>query len=300
MSDSAEVKIVPAAPGTGLLNGRIAMVVGAGQQAGLTLGNGRAAALLFAREGAKVFCVDRDMASCEETARQCAELSGDAAAHSCDVSNEEDVIAMVAACTERFGGRIDVVHNNVGIAAGDSNSLIDLDMEVYHRIMNINLNGMVYVCKHVLAVMRSQGSGSIINISSIGSILTLPGGGGGGYAYKLSKAAVNKLTQDMAMENASYGIRVNVILPGLIDTPLSIERRAEALVAKDGISLDEAREKVRVARNKQVPMQRMGDAMDVAEAAVFLASDKASFITGLIMPVDGGSTVATGCLCNPP
>jgi len=102
------------------------------------------------------------------------------------------------------------------------------------------------------------------------------------------------------MENASYGIRVNVILPGLIDTPLSIERRAEAMVAKDGVCLDDARTKVRDARNKQVPMQRMGDAMDVAEAAVFLASDKASFITGLIMPVDGGSSVATGCLCNPP
>lgn len=297
---SAEVKVVAAAPGTGLLDGRIAMVVGAGQQAGLTLGNGRAAALLFAREGAKVFCIDRDMESCQETARQCAELSGDSAAHSCDISNEEEVIAMVAACVERFGGRIDIVHNNVGIAAGDSNSLLDLDIATYHRIMNINLNGMLYVCKHVLGVMRKQASGNIINISSIGSILTLPGGGGGGYAYKLSKAAVNKLTQDMAMENASYGIRVNVILPGLIDTPLSIERRAEALVAKDGISIDEARTIVRDARNKQVPMQRMGDAMDVAEAAVFLASDKASFITGLIMPVDGGSSVATGCLCNPP
>lgn len=290
-------KIVSAPPGTGLLQGKVAMVVGAGQQEGETMGNGRAAALVFAREGARLFCVDRDRASCEETARKCIQLGVHAEYHVADISQESEVEAMVKQCVDFYGGRLDVVHNNVGVAAGDSNKLLELDLETYHRIMAVNLTGMLHVCKHTMGVMRSQGAGSIINVSSIGSVLTLPGGGGGGYAYKMSKAAVNKLTQDMAMENAEHGVRVNCILPGLLDTPLSIERRAEALVAQGGANdLTSARELVREARSAQVPMRRMGSAMDVAEAALFLASDRASFITGVLLPVDGGSTVATGCV----
>lgn len=263
------------------------------------MGNGRAAALVFAREGARLFCVDRDRESCEETARKCIQLGVHAEHYVADISQESEVEAMVKKCVDFYGGPLDVVQNNVGIAAGDSNKLLELDLEMYHRIMAVNLTGMLHVCKHTMAVMREQGHGSIVNVSSIGSILTLPGGGGGGYAYKMSKAAVNKLTQDMAMEYAEHGVRVNCILPGLMDTPLSIERRAEALLARGGAdNMTSARDLVRDARSAQVPMRRMGSAMDVAEAALFLASDRAAFITGALLPVDGGSSVASGVMGN--
>jgi len=189
----------------------------------------------------------------------------------------------------------------VGIAEGDTSDLSEVSLEVFDRITCVNTTGMLLVCKHVLPVMRKKRSGNIINISSIGSILTLPSGGGGGYAYKMSKAAVNTLTTNLAMENAKYGIRVNAILPGLMDTPLSIERRAKALCEKEGLGMDEARDRVRKARNAQVPLHgssgpAMGSATDTAEAACFLASERARFITGVLLPVDGGQCVVTGCL----
>eukprot|EP00408_Alexandrium_pacificum_P036519 CAMPEP_0171276786 /NCGR_PEP_ID=MMETSP0790-20130122/64020_1 /TAXON_ID=2925 /ORGANISM="Alexandrium catenella, Strain OF101" /LENGTH=298 /DNA_ID=CAMNT_0011745897 /DNA_START=47 /DNA_END=943 /DNA_ORIENTATION=+ len=269
------------------LKGRVALIVGAGQQAGATLGNGRATALVFAREGAKVCCVDRDLASCEETAEQCRAYGVEALALQADVASEASVEAMVKGCVERFT-TIDILHNNVGIADGDTADITEMSLEIFERITRVNMTGMLLVCKHVVPVMRKQRSGNIINISSIGSVLTLPSGGGGGFAYKMSKAAVNTLTTNLAMENASHGIRVNCILPGLMDTPLSIERRAKALCEKEGLDMEEARGRVRKARNAQVPLHgpdgpAMGSAMDTAEAACFLA-------------VDGGQCVVTGCL----
>merc|ERR1712151_1232895 len=137
------------------------------------------------------------------------------------------------------------------------------------------------------------------NISSIGGRLTLPAGGGGGMAYKMSKAAMNHLTQNMAIENARHGVRVNAILPGLMDTPLSIERRAQDLSKKEGCSMEVARDRVRSSRNKQVPLFRdgapsMGSGWDVAHAAVYLAGPSGKFVTGVLLAVDGGQCVCTG------
>merc|ERR1719460_549704 len=144
-------------------------------------------------------------------------------------------------------GRIDILHNNVGIAAGDK-SAADISADVYASIMSVNAAGALFLTKHVLPVMRKQLGGVILHVSSIGSILTLPQGGGGGMAYKMSKAAMNNLTQNVAIENAQYGIRCNAILPGLLETPLSIERRTKALSEAEGLSDEEARQRVREAR----------------------------------------------------
>merc|ERR1712194_268323 len=166
--------------------------------------------------------------------------------------------------------------------------------------MRVNAGGALWLIKHVLPIMRSQKAGVITNVSSIGSILTLPQGGGGGMAYKMAKAAMNNLTQNVAIENAKYGIRANAILPGLMETPMSIERRTAVLRQAESLSDEAARQKVRDSRNRQVPLRiggqpSMGNAWDTANAALFLASDEARFVTGLLMLVDGGQAVSQGC-----
>merc|ERR1719453_2918015 len=139
------------------------------------------------------------------------------------------------------------MHNNVGIAAGDK-AAADLSADIYNSIMGVNAAGALWLTKHVLPVMRKQMNGVIIQVSSIGSILTLPQGGGGGTAYKMSKAAMNNLTENIAIENGKYGIRCNAILPGLMETPMSIERRTKVLMDAEKITEEEARERVRSAR----------------------------------------------------
>merc|ERR1712194_407526 len=166
--------------------------------------------------------------------------------------------------------------------------------------MRVNAGGALWLIKHVLPIMRSQKAGVITNVSSIGSILTLPQGGGGGMAYKMAKAAMNNLTQNVAIENARYGIRANAILPGLMETPMSVERRTAVTAQAEGISEEAAREKVRDARNRQVPLRIggqpcMGNAWDTANTALFLASEEARFITGALLCVDGGQAVSQGC-----
>merc|ERR1712050_388920 len=163
-----------------------------------------------------------------------------------------------------------------------------------------NAGGALWLSKHALPIMRKQLSGNIIQVSSIGSMLTLPQGGGGGTAYKMAKAAMNNLTQNIAIENGRYGIRCNAILPGLMETPMSIERRTKVLMEAEKIPEEQARQRVRDARNRQVPLRpggqpTMGDAWDVANAAVFLASDEARFVTGSLFLVDGGQAVSQGC-----
>ena len=261
------------------LEGKVAIVAGAGQTPGDTIGNGRATAILFAREGARVLLVDRDLASAEETRVMIEKEGGTATAFEADVTSEESCRGMATACVEQFG-RIDVLHNNVGIGTGDA-GVIRLELDAWQRIMDVNLTAMFLTCKHVLPVMREQRAGSIINISSLASIAST-----GMAAYKVSKAGVNALTQQIAMGNARHGIRCNAILPGLMNTPMAIEGIAAATGA--------SKEQLIEARNAMVPLGGMGTAWDVANAALFLASDDASFITGVLLPVDGGQSVRVG------
>jgi NAD(P)-dependent dehydrogenase (short-subunit alcohol dehydrogenase family) len=264
------------------LPGKIAIVVGAGQSPGEGLGNGRASALRFAREGAKVLAVDRDLSSAQETARLVAAEGGECVAFEADVTREATLATAVRAAQERWG-RIDILHNNVGvsIAGGDAGPL-EIGEEAFDRVSAINLRGTVMACKHVLPVMRQQRCGSIINISSIAAWAGYPL-----VAYKATKAALIAYTQQLAIQNAEYGIRANVILPGLIDTPMAVDTRARAW--------NKTRAEVVAERNANVPLRhRMGTAWDVANAALFLASDEADFITGVALPVDGGALVRIG------
>src|SRR5882724_2048557 len=264
----------------GRLDGKIAIVVGAGQTPGDTIGNGRATAILFAREGASVLAVDRDGDSALETVRQIREAGGTAEAFTADVTRSADCRALVERCVERFG-RIDVLHQNVGIGAGDSGA-VHLSEETWDRIHSVNLKSMFLTCKHALPVMRRQRSGVILNVSSIASVCSV-----GLLAYKTSKAGVNALTHALAIGNAEHGIRVNAILPGLMNTPMAIETISQ----ERGI----AKEEVIRARDAQVPLDhKMGTAWDVAYAALFLASDEAKFITGVLLPVDGGQSARIG------
>lgn len=263
-----------------LLKNKIAIVVGAGQTPGETMGNGRATAIRFAREGARVLVVDKHVDSAEETARMISEEGGTASALSADITIEEDCRVIAATCVDRYG-RIDILHNNVGRSEGDAGT-VELSEEKWQELVDLNLKGMFLTCKHVLPVMREQRGGVIINISSTSSVCTRPT-----LAYKTSKAGVNAMTQNLALENAPYGIRVNAILPGYMDTPMAIERRAR----ERGVD----REIIRRERNAQVPLAgKMGTAWDVASAAAFLASDEARYITGVLLAVDGGLSARVG------
>ena len=264
------------------LEGKVAIVVGAGQTPGATIGNGRATAVLFAREGARVLAVDRDLDSAEETVAMIREEGGEAVAFRADVTDEEAVRAAIHACVDRWE-RIDVLHNNVGISlAGGDAVVTEITTEAFDHLVAVNLRGMVLACKHALPVMREQESGAIVNISSAAAWAAYPLVG-----YKTTKAGVIALTQQLAISNAHFGIRANVILPGLMETPMAIERR----VAASGLS----REEVIDARNARVPLRaRMGTAWDTAYAALFLASDEARFITGAALPVDGGTSLRVG------
>jgi NAD(P)-dependent dehydrogenase (short-subunit alcohol dehydrogenase family) len=266
---------------TGRLDGKRAVVAGAGQTPGETIGNGRATAVLFAREGAHVVLVDRDEASANETREMIEGEGGAAHVVVADISAPGENERLVADSIAAMGG-IDVLHNNVGIGARDG-SVTRLEEDAYDRIMRINLKAMWLTCKNVVPVMREQGTGgAIVNISSVASIAAA----GSLLAYKLSKSGVNALTQSIATSYARFDIRANAILPGLMDTPMAVDARARAT--------GESREDVAAARAKGVPLGHQGTAWDVAHAALFLASDEAKFITGVLLPVDGGQSVKVG------
>jgi NAD(P)-dependent dehydrogenase (short-subunit alcohol dehydrogenase family) len=264
----------------GRLAGKVAIVMGAGQTPGDTIGNGRATAILFAREGAHVIAVDRRKGSAEETAAMIHDEDGEAEAVGADATREAEVATLVADCARRHG-RIDVLHNNVGIGGGDAPPS-QVTEEAWDRILGVNLKSVILPCKHVLPVMREQRGGAITNISSIAAVCATPA-----VAYKTSKAGINAYTQSLALGNAKYGIRANVIMPGLMETPMAIEGLSEAL----GIP----KQKLIEQRHASVPLgAHMGTAWDVAWAAVFLASDEARFITGVMLPVDGGQSARVG------
>jgi NAD(P)-dependent dehydrogenase (short-subunit alcohol dehydrogenase family) len=264
------------------LRDKVAIVMGAGQTPGATIGNGRATAILFAREGARVLAVDRDFSSASDTAERIAAEGGVAAAFAADVTNEAEVQAAIADCVARFRC-LDILHNNVGVSlTGGDAPITEITTEAFDRVVAINLRGMVLTCKHAIPVMRKQGSGAIVNISSVAAVAAYPY-----VAYKTTKAAVIALTQQVAIQNAAYGIRANVILPGLMNTPMAIEPRVKATGKR--------REEVVAERDARVPLgAKMGTGWDVAQAALFLASDDAKFITGAVLPVDGGSSLRVG------
>lgn len=264
------------------LKDRVAIVVGAGQSPGEGMGNGRATALTFAREGAKVLCVDHNLGSAEETVDIIGARGGTAVPFKADVTKNAEIKAMAADARGRWG-RIDILHNNVGVSlAGGDAELLDITEEAIDRCVAINLKSCILAAKHVIPIMRAQNSGAIINISSMAAITTYPY-----VAYKATKAAMIAFTEQLAYQNAQYGIRANVILPGLMNTPMAIDTRAR--------EFNKSRAEVEAERDAKVPLRKkMGTAWDVANAALFLASDEANFITGVTLPVDGGASVRRG------
>lgn len=262
------------------LKDKVAVVVGAGQTPGDTIGNGRATAILFAREGARVVLVDSDYESAVETQSLIESEGGTCFVVKADVTRAEDCAGFVRAAVEAYG-HIDILHNNVGIGGGDD-EILSLTEDAWDRIMSVNLKGMFLTSRSVLPLMREQRRGAIINISSIAAVCSTTI-----VAYKTSKAGVNALTHQMALENAKYNIRANAIMPGLMNTPMAIEgiSKARGIPKEDLIR----------QRDASVPLGgKMGTAWDVAYAALFLASDEAKFITGVMLPVDGGQSARVG------
>jgi len=260
---------------------KVALVVGGGQTPGMTMGNGRATAILLAREGATVAVLDRDLASAEDTVRLIADEGGTASAVQADATREADVQRAIETVISRYGS-LDLLHNNVGasITLGDAPA-DTLSEEAFDRSFAINVKTAWLASKHALPIFRERGHGSIVNISSLAALQNYPLLG-----YKTTKAAIVALTQNLAAANAQYGVRVNAILPGLMNTPMAIEAR---------VAQGPSREEVVAARNRRVPLgRRMGTAWDVAYAALFLHSDEAAFITGTTLVVDGGELASYG------
>jgi NAD(P)-dependent dehydrogenase (short-subunit alcohol dehydrogenase family) len=258
------------------LRGKVAIVVGAGSTPGDTMGNGRATAILFAREGASVALVDYRLESAEETRKMIAAEGGTSFAVQADVTRAEDCRHAAEACLKTYGA-VDILHNNVGI--GEGGGPVELSEADWDKVLDTNLKAMYLMCKYVLPHMDECGRGSIINVSSVASIRFAP------YpmlAYSASKGGVNALTRSIATQYAHRHVRCNAILPGLINTPMAIDLISERLgVAKADL--------IRM-RDAAVPMLHQGEAWDVAYAALFLASDESKFITGITLPVDGGQS----------
>lgn len=268
---------------SGRLEGKAAVVVGAGSS-GPGWGNGKATAVLFAREGARVLCTDINEDAANETAEIIRSEGGQAVAIRADASQAADAERVMATCMEQFG-RLDVLDNNVGIVeVGD---VVELPEQDWDRIFAVNVKSCFLAMKHAIPIMVGQGGGAIVNISSIAAIRH----SGVPYAaYYSSKAALNHLTATTAVDYAAKGIRVNAVMPGLMNTPV-IAVSVEKLAASYGADDVEAMLK---ARDAQVPMGHMGEAWDIAHAALFLASDEARYITGVTLPVDGGVSVKFG------
>ncbi|MFQ5759618.1 MAG: SDR family NAD(P)-dependent oxidoreductase [Acidiferrobacterales bacterium] len=257
----------------GRLKDKVAIITGAGS-VGPGWGNGKAVAVLFAREGASILAVDRDIEAATETKQIIASEGGNCVVVQADVSENAAVEVVVERCIEAFG-RVDVLHNNVGIV--ELGGVVETSEESWDRVNAVNLKSMYLTCKHVLPLMQQQG-GAVINISSIAGIRYL---GVPYIAYSATKAAIIQFTKSIALEYADKNIRANVILPGHVNTPMVHESLASAYAGGDV-------EKMIEIRNAQCPMKRMGDAWDVAYAALFLASDEARYITGAELVVDGG------------
>lgn len=261
----------------GRLNGKVAFVTGAGS-IGPGWGNGKAAAVLFAREGAAIVACDREPSAAEETADLIRREGGEVMTVCGDVVDEANVARMVAAARERFG-RIDVLHNNVGTL--ELGGPVEASLESWQRVMDINVTSMFLTCRHVLPVMVEQGGGAIVNVSSIVAITSV---GPHYVSYSASKAAVNALTRSVALQYAPLGIRANAIMPGLMRTPMVEKTLGRSMTGEEIDAMLKRRDAI-------CPVGRMGDAWDVAKAALFFASDDSGYVTGQALSVDGGITL---------
>ncbi len=254
------------------LSEKVAVVVGAGVS-GDGWGNGNATAVEFAREGALVVAVDFDLKRATATKEIIDSEGGQCIAIQCDVTSSDQVFAMVEESKRSFG-RVDILHNNVGIVV--VGGVVDMPEDVWDRVIDTNLKGMFLTCKHVIPAMLEVGGGAIVNVSSTSGIRWQ---GTPYISYAASKSGILQFTKSIAMEFADQGIRANILLPGMIDTPL----------VRNSLSEDDY-DAVIEARNAACPMKRMGSAFEVAKAAVFLASDDASYVSGAELIVDGALT----------
>jgi len=256
------------------LEGKVAIVTGAGS-IGPGIGNGKASAIVYAREGARVMLVDRNLEAAEETKRLIDEEGGDCITFQADVTKASDCKAMVNQCIQTFG-RVDILHNNVGIV--EPGGPVEASEESWDRVMNVNLKSIFLTCKYVLPHMEKQKYGSIVNISSIAGIIVPYAA----VSYTASKAAIISLTRDIAIQYAKKGIRANSILPGLLNTPMVVASLAQSFGRDAGETIKR--------RDAKCPTGKQGEAWDVAYAALFLASDEAKYITATTLVVDGGIT----------
>lgn len=258
------------------LENKVCLVIGAGS-IGPGWGNGKATAVKFAEQGAKIVCVDVNAEAAEETANIINDKGGAAISLQADATCEADIQRIIAQSLAAYD-RIDVLNNNVGIA--QIGGVCDLSVEDWNQVLDVNLKSCFLGMKYVIPVMVEQGAGSIVNTSSIAAIRHT----GANYAsYYASKAAMNHLSASTAVEYAPHHVRVNSVLPGLLKTPMMVAMAGPA----SADDLDDMWRK----RDAQVPMGHMGDAWDVANAALFLASDESRYITGIELVVDGGITL---------
>ena len=246
---------------------KVAIITGAGC-VGPGWGNGRATAVRFAQEGAKVFAVDIDLDAMADTQKMIAEFGGDFTPYVADVTQAESVQSMVQACLDRYG-KIDILVNNAGIT--QDARLQKMTIEQFDRVIDVNLRGVFHFSQAVADAMVKQGSGVILNASSVVGIY----GNFGQTNYVASKSGVIGFTKTWARELGPKGIRVNAVAPGFIDTPM----------------IKTIPEKVLEAMQSQIPLRRMGTAEEIANAYAFLASDEASYINGVVLEVTGGATV---------
>lgn len=259
------------------LKDKVAVVVGAGS-IGPGWGNGKAVAVLFAREGARLVCIDVNRDAAEETASIIRAEGGEALTVKADVSKAADVDAAIKAATDAYG-RIDVLHNNVGIAR--LTAIEEITEEEWGKVLDVNLKSLMLTCRRVLPIMVRQGKGAIVNIASIAGIRD---SGVPYITYSTTKGAILAFTRTIALQYAKKGIRANCVLPGLMNTPL-IHAGLQSAYSDANDSAEMVKR-----RDAQCPMGHMGDAWDVAYAALYLASDEAKYVTAVELVVDGGIT----------
>ena len=250
------------------IEGKVAIVTGA-QSSGPGLGIGKASAILFAREGAKVLLVNRSQERADELSREIQQEGGDCSVFAGDVTQVEEVEEMIETVNRRYG-QLNILYNNAGV--GGPGTVVSVTEEVWDNCIDLNMKGTMLCCKYAIPLMKESGGGSIINLSTPAAVQGFRRGDTGFAAYSASKAGVIGLTRSIAADFAPDGIRANCLLAGMVNTPV---------LAKFG---EDAREKRRLA----VPLQTEGTAWDVAWAAVYLASDEAQWVTGASIPIDGG------------